>query len=136
MKKIPTYFDRDWQGDRSRVVNAVNPAAQWVADGEGVATRKLDGACARIEGGKLYRRRELRQGEPEPAGFVLADTDVQTGKTVGWVPVGDGPEDRWFREAFDSLEDRGTAPMSSWGRRCRAIPSAATPTSWCATTRA
>jgi hypothetical protein len=35
----------------------------------------------------------------EPA----ADVDPETGKQPGWVPVGDGPQDRWHREAFGSL---------------------------------
>ena len=43
MKKIPTMFERDWNGDRSRVVNQVHPGCEWVLAGEGVATRKLDG---------------------------------------------------------------------------------------------
>jgi len=25
----------------------------------------------------------------------------ETGKEVGWVPAGDGPEDQWHREAFE-----------------------------------
>jgi hypothetical protein len=35
----------------------------------------------------------------------MVDQDEETGKTVGWVPVGDGPEDRWFREAFNDLAE-------------------------------
>ena len=30
-----------------------------------------------------------------------ADFDEETGKRVGWLPVGDGPDDRYFREAFE-----------------------------------
>ena len=40
-----------------------------------------------------------------PADFFMVDHDEETGKTVGWVPVGDGPEDRWFREAFNDLAE-------------------------------
>lgn len=100
MKKIPTVFERDWACDRSRVVDQVHPGCEWVIAGEGVATRKLDGTCCMIRDGKLYKRRELRKGEPEPSGFEPADHDEETGKTVGWMPVGDGPEDKWHREAF------------------------------------
>ena len=47
MQKIPTLFERDWTGDRSRVLDKVNPEAAWVLAGEGVATRKRDGtACS------------------------------------------------------------------------------------------
>lgn len=38
MKKVPTLFERDWNGDRSRVVDKINPAAQWVIE-EGLAAR-------------------------------------------------------------------------------------------------
>jgi hypothetical protein len=100
VKKIPTYFDRDWSGDRSRVVPTVNPDCRWVADGEGVATQKIDGACAMIRDGKLFKRREMSARQQMPVGFELVATDLNTDKAVGWLPVGDGPEDRWFREAF------------------------------------
>lgn len=100
MKKVPTIFKRDWDGDRSRVVDAPNPKCLWVFQGEGVATRKYDGTSCLIRDGKLFRRRELKSGQSVPPDFEVADVDEETGKTVGWVPIGDGPEDRWHREAF------------------------------------
>ena len=66
MKKIPTIFERDWNGDRSRVTPRANPACQWVFDGEGVATRKYDGACCMVRDGKLYMRRELGPKQSAP----------------------------------------------------------------------
>ncbi len=112
MKKIPTIFDRDWAGDKSRVLDVVNPDAQWVFDGEGNATRKIDGTCCLIRDHKLYKRREITaedvQNNKVPVGFERADTDPTTAKIVGWVPVGDGPEDRWHREAFQDWQDDGT----------------------------
>lgn len=100
MKKIPTIFDRDWNGDRSRVLDVPHPDCGWVFAGEGKATRKLDGTCCMVRDGKLYKRRELRKGDTAPAEFEKADFDEETGKTVGWVPVGDGPDDRWHLEAW------------------------------------
>lgn len=100
MKKIPTIFDRDWNGDRSRVVDKPHPDCAWVFAGEGVATKKLDGTCCLVRDGKLYKRHELKAGKSAPPGFEIVDHDDETGKTVGWVPVGDGPEDRWHREGF------------------------------------
>ena len=99
MKKIPTIFERDWTGDRSRVVNQIHEGCEWVFDGEGIATRKIDGTCCMIEGGRLFKRREVKHTQKKPADFIEVDVDFATGKTVGWVPVGDGPEDRWHREA-------------------------------------
>jgi hypothetical protein len=102
MNKISTMFERDWNGDRSRVLNQIHAGCEWVAAGEGVATRKIDGACAMVRGGKLYKRRELREGDATPNDFELVGFDEETKKAVGWVPVGEGPEDKWFRESFDS----------------------------------
>lgn len=100
MKKIPTIFERDWDGDRSRVVDKPHPDCGWVFDGEGVATRKYDGTSCLVRDGKLYKRREIKAGQIAPPDFEVATVDEETGKTVGWVPVGDGAEDRWHREAF------------------------------------
>lgn len=93
-------FERDWAGDKSRVVDKIHAGCEWVAAGEGIATRKIDGTSCRVEQGKLWKRRELRPGEPMPPQFETADHDEETGKTIGWIPVGDGPEDKWHREAF------------------------------------
>lgn len=103
MKKIPTIFERDWEGDRSRVINVPNQEAEWVHAGEGWATRKMDGTCCLVQGGRLFKRRELRPKDTTPPEFVEADFDATTGKRIGWMPIGDGPEDRWHREAFDNL---------------------------------
>lgn len=100
MKKIPTIFERDWNGDRSRVVNQVHEGCEWVLAGEGEATRKLDGTCCMVRGAKLYKRRELKPTDNAPEGFELADRDEETGKIVGWMPVGNGPEDRYHLEAW------------------------------------
>lgn len=105
MKKIPTMFERDWNGDRSRVVDIPHPDCAWVFAGEGKATIKLDGTCCMVRRGRLFKRYELRPGKPAPADFEVADHDQETGKTVGWSPVGDGPEDRWHREAFDRMKN-------------------------------
>jgi hypothetical protein len=63
MKKIPTLFDRDWDGDRSRVVNVPHKNCGWVIAGEGVATRKIDGTSCMVRDGQLFKRRELRKGD-------------------------------------------------------------------------
>ena len=40
MEKIPTIFDR---GDNFRVIDKIREGCEWVFDGEGIATEKLDG---------------------------------------------------------------------------------------------
>ena len=100
MKKIPTIFERDWDGDRSRVLDQPVPGCEWVFAGEGVATRKFDGTSCLYEEGRLWKRHEVRGGKEAPEGFMQVDDDLETGKIVGWVPVGDGPEDKWHRDAL------------------------------------
>ena len=51
MKKIPTIFERDWSGDRSLVVNEINPLHFGFLREEGIATRKIDGTSCRIKDG-------------------------------------------------------------------------------------
>lgn len=108
MKKTPTIFRRD-PVDMSRVMPVPHPGCAWVFAGEGIATRKYDGTCCMIRGGKLFKRREVKAGKPLPHFFELADHDAVTGKVVGWVPVDpDAPEDRWHCEAFNGDEPDGT----------------------------
>lgn len=100
MEKIPTLFARNYDGDR-RVRDEVTPGCMWVLAGEGVATIKYDGTCCLVRGGKLYKRYELKPGKQPPPDFeAVTGVDPETGKIQGWVPVSDGPEDRWHREAY------------------------------------
>ena len=122
MKKIPTVFERDWNGDRSRVVDQVNSDCEWVLAGEGVATRKVDGTCCLVRDGKLYKRRELRKGDDAPTGFEEADHDAETGKIVGWMPVGDGPEDRYHREAWEAVGILGDGTYELIGPKIQGNP--------------
>jgi hypothetical protein len=105
MKKIISLFQRNYEGDRL-VRNEVVPGAEWVLEGEGIATRKWDGTCCMVRDGVLYKRYDCRKGKVPPEGFEPAqEADPETGHWPGWLPVGDGPEDRWFREAELPKED-------------------------------
>jgi hypothetical protein len=100
MQKIISLFQRNYDGDR-KVRNEVTPGAEWVLAGEGVATRKFDGTCCLIRARKLFKRYEIKPGKKAPVNFEAAsEIDSATGKQQGWLPVGDGPEDQWHREAF------------------------------------
>lgn len=103
MQKIPTIFVRDMSKQPSLVTPEWNSDCLWVRDGEGKATRKWDGSSCLWRGGRLYRRRELRPGDVAPTDFESLGTDENTGKTVGWVPVGDDPDDKWHRQALGEL---------------------------------
>jgi hypothetical protein len=108
MQKIISLFQRNYETDRL-VRDEVVPGAEWVLNGEGTATRKWDGMCCMVRNGQLFKRYEVKRGKAFPPDFEPAcDIDPNTGKQQGWRPVGDGPEDRWFREAFTGEEPDGT----------------------------
>ena len=105
MQKIISLFQRNYDGDRL-VRNEVVPGAEWVINGEGTPTRKFDGTCCMVRDGKLYKRYDAKKGKTLPAGFEAAqEPDPNTGHWPGWLPVGEGPEDRWLREAKLPIED-------------------------------
>jgi len=98
MRKILTLFHRDFTNNGA-IMPEYNDGVDWVLNGEGKATRKYDGTSVLIENGLMWKRYELKAGREEPYGFKLADKDEVTGKSMGWVRVGNGNEDKWHREA-------------------------------------
>lgn len=103
MKKIVSLFQRNYDGDR-KVRDEIVPGAEWVVAGEGIATRKIDGTSCLVRDGKLYKRYDAKHGKTPPVGFEPAEEkpNEHTGHWPGWLPVGDGPEDRWHREAWEA----------------------------------
>jgi hypothetical protein len=108
MQKIISLFQRNYDGDRL-VRDELVPGAEWVIAGEGVATRKLDGTSCLVRAGRLHKRYDAKKGKTPPAGFEAAQDapDPVTGHWPGWLPVGDGPEDQWHREALNSWKFDG-----------------------------
>lgn len=100
MKKIPTLFQRD--PNTHQLIPTVVPEAAWVIEGEGVATRKYDGTPLMIKDHLAYRRYERKKDAPAPPEWIPAQEapDPITGEWPGWVLIGAGPEDEYFREAI------------------------------------
>lgn len=99
MKKIPTLFMRDWNGNPKYVTREVNPDAAWVLAGEGVATRKYDGTCVMLDDdGRWWARREVKPGKTAPSEFVAVDADTETGKVIGWEPIEQSGYAKWMPE--------------------------------------
>jgi hypothetical protein len=110
MQKIISLFQRNYDGDRL-VRDEVVPGAEWVTEGEGTATRKWNGTCCKVENRVLFKRYDAKHGKTPPPDFIPAqDPDPVTGHWPGWVPVGNGPNDRWFLEAITKTTNIGT-PM-------------------------
>lgn len=105
MKKLPTLFQREFDGHR--VVNILPQLTtlelEWVLKGEGVATEKIDGACCAIIGGTFYKRYDAKRNKQgimktPPAGAIPCDEpDPVTGHWPHWVLVNaEEPMDHWF----------------------------------------
>lgn len=113
MKKIISLFQRNYEGDRL-VRDEVVPGADWVISGEGIPTRKYDGTCCMIRNGQLFKRYDAKKGKNPPIGFVPAqEPDDKTGHWPGWLAVGDGPDDKWFREGLDNIWEWKSGPKKN-----------------------
>jgi len=109
MKKIISLFQRNYEGNR-QVRDEVVPGAEWVINGEGVATRKYDGTACMIQNGELFLRYDAKKGRTPPEGFIPAQesADEATGHFPGWIPADvDNPAHKWHIKAFES------APMDT-----------------------
>ena len=113
MKKIPTLFERVF--DNHKIVDIlpnVYPGMEWVLEGDGIATEKLDGSCCCVMNGLLYKRYDAKKGKTPPSNAIPCDDpDPITGHWPHWVPVDPTSSgDKWFWEAwcntFDYLGDR------------------------------
>lgn len=108
MKKIPTLFQREFEGHR--VVKVLpelsSPDLAWVLEGDGIATEKIDGACCAIFDKSFYKRYDAKRNKhgvmktPPQGAIPCDDPDPVTGHWPHWVPVdAANPADKWFIEA-------------------------------------
>ena len=143
MKKIPSLFKRNYDGDWL-VYDEVVPGSEWVTRGEGVATVKWDGTACMVRDGKLYKRydRKLTKAaakrkkrgysgpwsmddfKPAPPGWEACEPepDYHTGHWPGWSPVGDGPDDKYHREAWENYDHLAVGTYELVGPKIRGNP--------------
>lgn len=111
MKKMKTLFKRTFEGHNvANTINEVTSGCEWVLNGEGLATRKLDGTCCLVQNGKLFARFDYKQGRKLPEGAIPCQekADEVTGHFPHWVEVKDQPQYKWHKKAFEKavgLED-------------------------------
>lgn len=106
MKKIPTLYEREFNNHIARVIGE-HPISnlEWVEEGEGIATVKIDGACCAIINGIFYKRYDAKNGKPisEDAIPCQEKADEITGHFPCWkLCHRDLPEDKHFWEAYDN----------------------------------
>ena len=94
MKKIPTLFERIFENHKKvGVLPNVTLGMEWVLEGEGSATEKMDGSCCAIIHGVFYKRYDAKRGKTPPAGAIpCCEPDAITGHWPHWVKV--NPDDR------------------------------------------
>lgn len=114
MKKIPTLFEREYSDHKVvGIRNKVTPGLEWVLEGKGTATIKIDGSCCAIIDGFFYRRYDAKKGKKPPKGAIpCCPPDPVTGHWPHWVKVDStNPADKWYWEAFMNsgfIEDNWT----------------------------
>lgn len=105
MKKIPTLFEREYANHKVvGIKENVTEGMEWVLDGMGVATVKIDGSCCAIINGEFYKRYDAKKGKKPPEGAIpCCEADIVTGHHPHWVKVDwNNPSDKWFVNAFEN----------------------------------
>lgn len=103
MKKIPTLFVRVFISKGNvHLTPAVTPGMEWVMNGEGVATVKIDGSATAIIDGVFYKRYDAKQGKKPPEGAIpCCEPDAITGHFPHWVKVDPNDNaDKWLWSAY------------------------------------
>lgn len=103
MKKIPTLFRREYDDGGVIMTREVTKGLEWVLDGEGEATEKVDGAACAIIDGVLYKRYDAKHGKQPPKGAIPCEEkpDPYTGHWPHWVKVDTRTAaDKWFVSAW------------------------------------
>lgn len=108
MKKIPTMFVRDETKPGRPVINQIKPECQWVLDGEGIATQKMDGTNVKIQSGVLYKRQKPKEGEYSEASYVQVE------------PA--DPQNKYICEAFERLRKKKDAIYEALGPKIQGNP--------------
>lgn len=87
----------------------VTPGCEFVLEGKGIATLKVDGSCCAIIDDVFYKRYDAKKGKPVPEGAIKCqeEADEITGHLPCWVKVDiNNPSDKWFVEAWNNATVR------------------------------
>lgn len=111
MKKIPTLFERVFENHRIKeVLPNVTPGMEFVLEGKGDATVKIDGSCCAIIDGKFYLRYDAKKGKPIPENAIKCqeEADPITGHLPCWIPYDEtNPSHKWFGKALKNATAMG-----------------------------
>ena len=109
MKKMPTLFERQFENHTIvKCLDIINRGCEWVINGEGYATEKLDGTCCMIQDNKLYRRYDYKKGRKLPQNAIPCqpEADSITGHWPHWLLCDrDDPDSKYHFIAFDKKDN-------------------------------
>lgn len=117
MKKIPTLFERIYENHRVvGITPKVTEGMEWVLEGEGKATLKVDGSCCAIINGEFYKRYDAKKGKKAPEGAIpCCEPDPVTGHHPHWVKCDrNNPADVWFWKAYDNRKEACDIPDGTY----------------------
>lgn len=114
MKKIPTLFNRIFEGRKIvGIENEITPGCEEAFE-DGAASIKVDGSCCAVFNGVFYKRYDAKPGRKPPVGAIpCCDPDPVTGHWPHWVALDhSNPSDKWFYAAKDKAEFLNDGPLS------------------------
>ena len=125
MKKIPTLFERDYKDHKVVGIKpVVTEGMEWVLNGKGIATIKIDGSCCAIIDGEFYKRYDAKKGKKPPANAIpCCEPDLITGHHPHWVKVEpENPDDKWFINAYNNLVEKKDGTYEAIGPHFQGNP--------------
>lgn len=125
MKKIPTLFERVYADHQVvGITDKVTPGMEWVLDGEGDATIKVDGSCCAIINGVFYKRFDAKSGKKAPDGAIpCCDPDPITGHHPHWLKVdANNPGDKWFAQMLPIIPELPDGTYEAIGKHFQGNP--------------
>lgn len=126
MKKIKTLFKRQFENNKiAKCLNEVEPGCEWVFNGEGWATEKMDGACSLVQDGKIYRRYDYKKGRILPKGAIPCqdEPDSITGHFPHWLLcTKDDNNAKYYIEAFKKYYNLENGTYELIGKHINANP--------------
>lgn len=109
MKKMKTLFIREFENNHKvSIKNEIQDGCEWVLNGEGYATEKIDGTCCLVQDGKIYRRYDAKKGRKIPKGAIPCQDkpDPITGHFPHWILCDENnPQDKYHIKAFKELDN-------------------------------
>lgn len=106
MKEMPVLFRRRFgENGEVELTREVTPGCEWVLEGLGEATEKVDGSAVALIDGVWYKRFDAKKGRRVPPGAIACEpkADPVTGHWPHWIPADlNGKQNKRLKRAVDN----------------------------------